>query len=139
FGENNDIQLISENENKYKILFHAGSFQPNGITSAFINLVHAVDKEKYEITEVMSDAIIHHLAHLEPRARIKDEVNIIPRNGDFKRSDEGFSTETMKEFEWPGNQTGVMIQADYRYEFKRLFGGIEFDYLVDYSGYSPYY
>src|SRR5699024_4916308 len=37
FGENNDIQLISENENKYKILFHAGSFQPNGITSAFIN------------------------------------------------------------------------------------------------------
>src|SRR5699024_3894678 len=72
-------------------------------------------------------------------ARIKGEVNIIPRTGHFKRSDEGFLTETMKEFEWPGNQTEVMIQADYRHEFKRLFGGVEFDYLVDYSGYSPYY
>src|SRR5699024_1807001 len=28
---------------------------------------------------------------------------------------------------------------DYRHEFKRLFGGVELDDLVDYSGYSRYY
>lgn len=139
YGEENDIRLISEKSDKEKILFHAGSFQPNGITSAFINLVHAVDKEKYDITVVMSDAIIHHPARLEQLERIKREVNIIPRTGHFKRSDEGFLTENMKEFEWSGDQTTEMIQRDYHHEFKRLFGSVEFDYLVDYSGYSPYY
>lgn len=139
FGENNVDIVPNKYETKKKILFHAGSFQPNGITSAFVNLVNGIDKQLYDITVTLSDSIIHYPERLEQLDKIKKDVNILPKTGGMYRSDESFFAEHLNDNGISTDRTVQIYKSEYQKEYKRLFSHVKFDHIVDYSGYSPYY
>lgn len=133
------VETLPNTNTKEKILFHGGSFQPNGITSAFINLVKGIDKHLYDITVTVSDSIIHHPERMEQLMRVEQYVNVIPKTGGINRSDEGeMANEIIGKRNFPAKAFQI-YQEDYQREFKRLFGNVHFNYLIDYSGYSFYY
>lgn len=131
--------LPERDTDKKKILFHAGSFQPNGITSAFINVINAMDKKHYDITIILSDSIIHHPERMEQLEQIQHDVNILPRTGQMYRDEEGYFSERAISKQLFTETTEQIYRNDYRNEYKRLFNKVAFDYIVDYSGYSLYY
>lgn len=124
---------------KQNVLFHAGSFQPNGITSAFISVINGIDKQHYDITLTLTDAIINHPERLEQLERVAPYVHILPRTGQMYHGTEGTFAELAAPNGTPTPHTNQIETNAYRHEFKRLFADIAFDYIVDYSGYSPYY
>lgn len=137
-GKNN-VDIIANYTTKKKILFHAGSFQPNGITSAFINLVKSIDKQLYDITITLSDSIINYPERLEQLDKIKDDVNIIPKNGPMNFSNAGIFTGNLNDYDIANDEVIYNYRREYQKEFVRLFGNVKFDFIVDYSGYSAYY
>src|SRR5690625_4146812 len=137
FG-NKILDVVKKPKVKEKILFNAGSFQPNGITQAFINLISHIDLEIYDITVVLSDKIINHPERLVLLDKIKDYVNIIPKNGAMIRSDMGIFALDLFNLNIANDKLFGVYQEEHKQEFKRLFGDVEFDYLIDYSGYSVY-
>lgn len=139
FGDK-DIDLIPQsNTNKKKILFHVGIFQPNGITAAFINLVKAIDKDKYDITVVVADSIINYPERLELLDKVQKDVNIIPRTGAMNRNDGGRFAETLNNINVSSDRINDILTDKYQEEFKRIFNKTEFDYIVDFNGYSAFY
>lgn len=139
FGKNNVDIVTNRDVTKQKILFHAGSFQPNGITSAFINLVNGIDKQLYDITVTLSDSIIHYPERLEQLARIQKDVNILPKTGGMNRKYGDLFVEHLKSNRISTYKTDQIYKREYQQEYARLFSDVKFDYIVDYSGYSPYY
>lgn len=137
--DEDDVDIAMKDTTKKKILVHAGSFQPNGITSAFINLVRGIDKDQYDITITLSDSIINDQARLDQLDRLRGYVNIMPKTGSVNRAEEGHVAENMIKSGMVTDGITQISQNDYQKEYKRLFGNVAFDYIIDYSGYSVYY
>ncbi|MFD1363693.1 CDP-glycerol glycerophosphotransferase family protein [Lentibacillus salinarum] len=133
------VDTIDKDTTKKKILFYAGSFQPNGITSAFISLVNGIDKKRYDITVTLSDSIINYPERLKQLDKIKDDVNIIPKNGPMTISDAGVFTRNLKNYRIANDEIIHNYKEEYQKEYIRLFGNIKFDYIVNFSGYSLFY
>ncbi|MFD2750940.1 CDP-glycerol glycerophosphotransferase family protein [Virgibacillus siamensis] len=133
------VDIIDKDTTKEKILFYAGSFQPNGITSAFISLVNSIDKKQYDITVTLSDSIINYPERLKLLNKINDDVNIIPKKGPMTMSDEGTFIRNLKNTEYAKDKIIHNNIVEYQREYFRLFGSVKFDYIVNFSGYSLFY
>src|SRR5690625_4956619 len=111
--------VLDNTQFRKKILFHAGSFRPNGITSALINLIKKIDKNKYDITITFSDTIINYPKRIELLDQIKDDVNIIPKTGGMYQTDEGQFIENLIKnplFEYHNDS---VRKKEYKNEFRR--------------------
>ncbi len=110
----------TEKTEKKKLLFYAGGFAKNGITSSIVALLTNVDKEIYDIYLIFDKNM-----KIENRERFInnidfDEINIIyyiPSSSIVSKNKE----------------------LKYKFEAKRLFGDAEFDVIVEASGYGQFW
>src|SRR5699024_12074468 len=98
-----------------------------------------LNQDKYEITIIVPESIVNFPERIELLDRIKDEVNIIPKNNPMLRSDKDIFAAGIMNQCIDNKKLFSIYQETYKTEFKRMFSDIKFDYLIDYSGYSPYF
>lgn len=136
--ENNKKEKEEKN-NKINILIYMGSFIPNGITTSFLNLMEAIDYEKYEITISLDPWTIgSYPQRIEKLLQLPKKINILPRvsypvanvdeihiNKFYQKNHGNVSRFAIKEME-----------NLYKNEFYRLYGESKFDIIIDFNGYD---
>lgn len=124
---------------KKKILMYPGALRVNGITSAAISLLNAIDYEKFDVTLFLMDA--GRGISGSNFNRIPGEVRILFRcGGAFLTEEHECVYEAMM-------REGFLIESNklpmfeylMRREYMRCFGGSQYDYIIDFSGYAPYF
>ncbi|KYD09563.1 glycosyltransferase [Heyndrickxia sporothermodurans] len=135
-----DSELVTYNQNKKKkILLYCGGFYHNGITMSAINLMNSLDYSKYEIAVI--EAAETHEGKEDNIKKLHSNVNVLYRAGSWNM--------TIKE--WYQHQLtmrrGVYTKAMrrhapkkmYQRELSRLLGNVEFDIVIDFGGYNPFW
>ncbi|MEH7082657.1 CDP-glycerol glycerophosphotransferase family protein [Neobacillus drentensis] len=138
--EKDQVNVINQlDREKKKILIYPGGLLNNGITSSFINLVDNIDYSKYDVSIFMkspkSKEALNNIAKVNKNARF------LFRNGLEVRSlfevyrdkfvhNRGAHSKVTKKL-YPENA--------YKREYNRLSGRAQFDYAIDFSGYSLYW
>lgn len=123
---------------KKNILFYCGGFQNNGITSSAINLINEIDYDRYNVV-VVDSGDQNKLRSLN-LGRITDKAKIVFRCGamNVTAPDVG----NIKKF-YAGHHSSPKLQksirAIFKREYRRLFGDIEFDVVIDFSGYVKFW
>lgn len=128
-----------KNPNKEKILIYPGGLRDNGITSSFLNLMHNIDHEKFDITCFVNrsnqKAVLRNMNLVnknvrfifKPGAPVYKLREILQNRYIHNRGERGFLGKKL----YP--------EKAYQREQLRLFGKTHFDYAIDFSGYSFYW
>ncbi|GAA1410713.1 glycosyl/glycerophosphate transferase teichoic acid biosynthesis [Glutamicibacter uratoxydans] len=141
FGDDSHL-LEQPVEERTKLLFYQGGFKPNGIATAFTNLISALDPRKYLVSiAVDTNAVANNPDALQILESLPEHVRILPRAG---------ATTMSAEERWVSDQfhaqrghaspaaeqihMGTMTR-----EMHRSFGDVHFDAAIDFEGYSRFW
>ncbi len=138
---NNEKNVITHkcyNQDKKHVLIYGGGFFNNGITTSLLNLLDKVDYTKYSITVVESDKADSRVYNLN---RLNENVRILFRSSPIN------VTLLEKIFEHLAIRFGIDSKISkkifpknlYYREYRRLFGNLEFDIMIDFAGYSSFW
>jgi len=142
FFEDDSHLLERPMEERTKLLFYQGGFKPNGIATAFTNLISALDPQKYLVAiAVDTNAVANNPDALQILESLPEHVRILPRAG---------ATTMSAEERWVSDQfhaqrghtspvaekihMGTMTR-----EMHRSFGDVHFDAAIDFEGYSRFW
>lgn len=123
-------------QSKARILSYAGAFINNGITNSIINLSRNIDYTKYDIYLILDkydDAKRHNIERLDPRVKVFYKIGnygFLPEEymPYLRLISDGIGKQGCKPEEIP-----VKV---FEREKKRLFGNLNFQHGIDYSGYT---
>lgn len=126
-------------DGRRRLLLYLGGMRSNGITTAALNLLAGIDHERYDVTALMS-----YSRRRWARANqdlIPPQVRQIYRVGGMNGSKLAHVRRKWDE------RRGEVLQHDdpLRYkglwddEWNRVFGAARFDWVADFSGYSPFW
>lgn len=126
-------------DDRPRLLFYVGGMRMNGITTAAVNLLNSLDPERYDVTVLMSfprgETTRHNQTRLDPRLR--QVFRIGGMNGlkarQVMRRVADVSTDPLRAHRRLGHRTL------WRDEWTRIFGSAKFDWVADFSGYSPFW
>ncbi|WP_245580386.1 glycosyltransferase [Arthrobacter castelli] len=121
------------------ILIYLGGMAPNGITASALNLLNNIDHSRFDVSAFYSYSRMD--SKKRSAATINPNVRLFPREGGLNGS---------KVEHWmmrshigkgpvkvvPDHAPDARIWKD---EWRRCFGDSEFDYIVDFSGYGPFW
>ena len=127
---------------KLKLVIHPGGLANNGITSSFLSLVSSLDHERMEVFVVVSDAELdqdpdryENFRRIDPRCKllIRTGTAGVPAAVEqpyraFIKGDASLDDEQL-----------AAVTDVFDLEARRVFCGLEFDYSIDFSGYSPFW
>ena len=126
----NEVRLVNDLK---KILIYGGGMKNNGITSSLLNLLHAINYERFDVTLFSQSP---NEATLENYQKIPKAVRLVFKPGApiYQPEEEQYNGL------WQRNESSekLPVQA-YQRETRRLFSGLSFDYAIDFSGYSFYW
>ncbi|WP_334122924.1 CDP-glycerol glycerophosphotransferase family protein [Glutamicibacter sp.] len=141
FDDDSHVLAPVEDERK-KLLFYQGPFKPNGIATAFTNLIGSLDPSKYHVSVAVDmGAVASNADSLEILNSLPEHVKILPRAGATIMSAEerwvsdGYHAH--RGFDSPGAEQvhlGTMAR-----EMQRSFGDARFDAAIDFEGYSRFW
>ncbi|OAH51343.1 glycosyltransferase [Microbacterium oleivorans] len=122
-----------------RLLFYLGGMRLNGITTAAVNLLNSLDTEKYDVTALMAfprgATTTHNQSRLDPG--IRQVFRVGGMNGlkarQIMRRVADVSTDPLRAHRRLGHRTL------WRDEWTRIFGSAKFDWVADFSGYSPFW
>ncbi|MFC7392989.1 CDP-glycerol glycerophosphotransferase family protein [Scopulibacillus cellulosilyticus] len=139
FKGKKDLNTINNlNANKEKILIYPGGMKNNGITSSFINLMDNIDYDKYDVSCFMqtpnSQEVLNNIS------KVNKNVRFLFRNGlaVYKLS-EVYKDRLIHNRGALGKLKKHYPEKAYEREHRRFFGNSEFDYVIDFSGYSLFW
>jgi len=120
--------------NKKTILFYPSYLMGNGVTETLITLLNEIDYDKYDVYV----AVIKVNSYKDKQNRINEKANILYFNDARFYGSKIEHDELIKFFN--GKK---MCDEKYIRDFcirnnKAIVSEIEFDYVIDYNGYSPY-
>lgn len=127
---------------KKKILFYAGPFMRNGITTSFINLVNTLIKLDYSITVVVDPGAVSKFPErLEQISKLNSNVNIVGRVGgmNFSIEERYIHAERNRDFVLNNKEMQDIWCFSWQTEFKRIFGNAKFDCVINFEGYSNFW
>lgn len=129
-------------DHRKRILIYPGGMKSNGVTSSVIELSHALDYEKYDLTLIFTGAVVdkdpqiqRNIARLSPHCRTTfraEHTRYSPeekRAYDYYRKNACYETDTDEQ----------LVRRVFERETKRIFGRQSFDVAIDFSGYSPFW
>lgn len=131
------IQEFKPRSQKEHLIFYPGGFLTNGITTSFINLVHQLPEEKYDITVLfggrMSEQKLLNYNQISSKVR---PLFVFGRTAMGFR--EQIKFQLLKKF--PNKFTNKFFypKTGFRLDANRILANTHFDTLVDFSGYSLY-
>ncbi|MCM1285148.1 MAG: CDP-glycerol glycerophosphotransferase family protein [Acetobacter sp.] len=136
FGD--ESNTISLKNNKKKILFHTDKILANGISMSMLNLLNALDCEKYDVTfyaiGTNNDATLNYID------RIQKNIRVLYRNSEANIDIETYAKRAYCDKNGIADSDNELYPAEfYRYEFKRCFGDVKFDYIIDFSGFNSFW
>jgi CDP-glycerol glycerophosphotransferase len=119
-----------------RILIHAGGMRPNGITASLLNLVDAIDYDRFDVSVVFPNS--RRAVVLGKQAEMNRRVRQFARVGGMNGSK---LTHFARRRSWRRGELGIHA-TDPRQkklwddEWTRCFGGAVFDDVIDFSGYG---
>ena len=136
FGSQKDV-IRNKNE-KPKVLFHTDIILKNGISTSALNLLNLIDKEKYDITfyAVGEEDEVRRYVNSLP-----DEIRVIYRGRKTVGDAEGLGrlNYCMENAITEVDNDPIYPFELYQDEYKRCFGDADFDYIINFSGFSYYF
>lgn len=126
-------------QKKKKILIYSGGLRNNGITTSFINLMNNINHNEYDVTcftaTPESEEVLNNVA------KINKNVRLVFKPG---RAVYNFMEMYRDKFIHYFGKKGYLgktlfPEQAYKREHRRLFGKSQFDYVIDFSGYSLYW
>lgn len=127
---------------KKNLLFFAGAFIPNGITSSFINLIKSIDPNKYSITVAIDPAgVLSSKDRVDQITRILPHAAIIARCGrmNITIEEKWIAAKLSSSYSLDTEALMRPYQESYRREFLRTFGYAKFDSIINFEGYSQFW
>lgn len=129
--------IESKASKKRKILFYPGGMLNNGITTSAINLLHNIDYDQNEVYVLLGG--INSQIKSDNIDRLPQQVHYVFRFGRPNFSlYEIYIDRIIHFFGANGLLKKLYPNSTYQREAKRLFGKLQFDDTVDFSGYSLY-
>jgi len=127
-------------DGRTSILIHLGGMRSNGITASALSLLDNIDHERFDVSVFYSHST--NADRQSNEAAINPRVRLFPRLGGINGS----------KLLWFGRQVLLSggleaVPAVHRHsqaqalrdEWVRCFGQSQFDHIVDFSGYSPFW
>lgn len=124
---------------KIKLLFYVGDFKPNGVTTSFMSLANSIDYNKFDVSLIVLNK--KEPLYVKTINDINPNVRVLCRAGTYAQTlleecakditlELGIGTEELDR---------LLPREMYKREFKRCFGLSNFDKLINFTGYSPFY
>lgn len=122
-----------------RLLIHGGSLQRNGVTSSLIALLGRLDFERVDVSVAWGPA-----RNAAPEAfaeAIDDRVRLLPRVGGLNGPKWVVWSRHLLQRLGADHRAVPMtaLVRLLREEWVRCFGEVEFDHVIDFGGYSPYW
>lgn len=132
-------KMIEEKSNKIRLLFYAGDFKPNGVTSSFLSLLDNLDYNMYDVSVILLKKT--EPDYLDKIRQINHNARVLCRAGTYSQTllehcaneiilQKGIGTLQLK------NKMPINL---YSREWERCFGFTKFDIVINFTGYSPFY
>lgn len=141
FGGNADRYRVrhTESDGRRRILFYLGGMRSNGITTSALNLLDSIDHERYDVTALMP--LFRARSPRVNQGRIHPAVRQVFRMGgmngskltQLRRRIDGLRVEPLAPHERGWHE------SLWSNEWGRVLGSARFDWVVDFSGYSPFW
>lgn len=137
-SERYDVKPLPR-DGRMRLLIYLGGLRSNGITASALNLMSNIDYDRFDVSAFYGysagpDAKVNERS-------IPEEVRLFPRVGGItpsklvQRQRDKLQTVGI---DAPGLKLPAMREI-FRDEWRRCFGDTEFDYIVDFSGYAPFW
>lgn len=133
-----DIKNVNK---KTKILFYAGSFLSNGITSSFLRLAAELNKEKYSISLALDPWLMEsYPQRMQKFYELPEKINILGRvSFPIANKEEQYLVTVFKNPEdAPCKKIKTKVERYYTREYNRLYGNT-FNVVLDFNGYSYFW
>ncbi|HEX4059031.1 MAG TPA: glycosyltransferase, partial [Galbitalea sp.] len=128
-----------QKDDRVSILIYAGGMRPNGITTSLINLLDAIDHDRFDVSVIFrktyAHAVIENQRQLHPRVRQFARVGGM--NGSkFTHLIRRLSVNRGRVSTHATNPAQSKLWDD---EWRRCFGDSRFEYVIDFAGYTAFW
>jgi CDP-glycerol glycerophosphotransferase len=141
FEDDPDGLAEAMTDSKTTILLHHGLI-PNGIATSFHNLVSSLDPQQYRVVLLVEPHVLAaNPARLEGLRKLPEHIQIVGRIGVQAQTPEErwISRKFTTRFNLASDAQWDIYRSSYRREFKRIFGNVGFDSLIEFDGYAPFW
>lgn len=126
-------------DGRQRVLMYIGGMLPNGITTSALNLLDNIDYSRFDVTVLCpfsnDSSKQSNFAQINPQART------MFRFGTFTGAylPNWFRLRTLKDGDSHWASRLPMVRRIWKQEWTRCFGNAEFDHMIDFSGYVPFW
>ncbi|WP_143870555.1 glycosyltransferase [Catenovulum sediminis] len=131
-----------EEPRKKKIIAYVGGLRNNGITTSAVNLSKSIDHEKFELTIVTAGSDIDNdEERKETLLRFDNRCSFIHKAGAMclSKSEKNLLDKFYKHNVFFSDEHLMHVNRVFERESKRLLGDIQWDIVIDFSGYARYW
>jgi CDP-glycerol glycerophosphotransferase len=141
FKSDSEIAIAPKRDGRKTLLFFAGPFAPMGITTAAINLISALDPERYRVVVAIdSGSVGGHPERIERLSRLPKHVRIIGRVGrQVCSAQERATIDRFHRHDEMGSGQWTVYETAFQREFRRMFGSWQPDHVINYDGYARFW
>lgn len=133
---------IKKQKEKKSILLYGGHFIPNGITTSFLNLIDAIDKDNYKIYIVIDEEQLRKNKQNEEQfARLNSNITLIKKTSTMLMTleEKWLIGKLNLQHDLASDEMWRIVNVAYRREYQRIFKGKRFDLIINFEGYSQYW
>lgn len=139
-GKTEGYRVLNEVASKREsILMYLGGMARNGITTSALNLLNSIDHQRFDVSVIFTQGKYKSVP--PSQKEINPAVRQFPRVGGMNGSK---LTQLRRHLNYWAGRMGVHDTEPphvtlWDDEWVRCFGGSQFDYVVDFSGYAPFW
>ncbi|MDH7454071.1 CDP-glycerol glycerophosphotransferase family protein [Luteimonas composti] len=124
------------------VVLNGGSFQPNGITTSFVNLVKSIDRSRYDVVLGFSpNSVEGSNGNLAQFRKLPKDIYAVPRYGNMPMT---LEERWIRKHHNDGSirlepEMRAILERSYEREFVRIFGRKRYDVAAAFSGYDAFW
>lgn len=131
------VRSIDATDGRLAILLYLGGMRANGITSSALNLLGALDHDRFDVSVLIARPVGSE--RRRSQALLDPRVRQFVRQGGMNAGKVAMGRLKLRERLRPGTGEAANERRLYSDEWRRLFGDARFDAVVDFSGYSRFW
>ncbi|NLZ93021.1 MAG: glycosyltransferase [Firmicutes bacterium] len=139
-GQEHKYNIINGlRQNKKKLLIYASRLKTNGVTFSLLSLLNHLDYTKFDVSLIATN--IKKADVKENIKKVPAEVRVFARNGTYSATLwEDIRAHIVRRYGLRSWLLKKIFPAQlFMREFQRCFGDSRFDYVIDFSGYGPFF
>lgn len=139
FHKREQYSPANKKDAKKKIIIYAGAFIPNGICTSTLNMLNALDYNKYAVTLAVDiKSIQGHPERMEMIRKVPANVQIVGAlTAPYLDPEEKWVADKLDAYRmFSSDSMRERFLSAYEREFTRLFGHNKFDAIINFEGYN---